>query len=164
MTSVLTQFLFSTPAMTAAFGDAARLQAMLDAEAALARAQAAVGLIPPSAVAPIEAACHAALYDLEELGRATAVAGNPAIPLVRALILQVEARDAEAALWVHHGATSQDIIDTGMMLQARAGLVLISADLDRAEAALAGHASTHADTVMISRTLLQHALPDHVRP
>ncbi|MFN3536279.1 MAG: lyase family protein, partial [Brevundimonas sp.] len=87
------------------------------------------------------------------------VAGNPAIPLVAALIRQVEARDAGAASWAHHGATSQDIIDTGLVLQARAGLALIGADLDRVEAALAGHASAHADTIMTGRTLLQHALP-----
>ena len=159
MTSLLTQQLFSTPAMSEVFGDRARIQAMLDAEAALARAQASVGLIPEAAVAPIAGACDAALYDPEALGQATAITGNPAIPLVAALTKRVAEQHPDAALWVHYGATSQDIIDTGMVLQARAGLGLISAELDRIEAALAALARDHAGTVMAGRTLLQHAVP-----
>lgn len=159
MPSTLTESLFSTSAMAAVFSDQSRLQAMLDAEAALVRAQASVGLVPAAAVAPIVAACDADLYDLSDLARGTTAAGNPAIPLVSALTRRVSEQDREAAVWVHHGATSQDIIDTGLMIQARAALALIGADLDRIEAALSELALLHADTVMAGRTLLQHAVP-----
>lgn len=159
MSSLLTQSLFSTSAMVAVFNDTSRLQAMLDAEAGLARAQSSVGIIPVQAVSPIVKACNAGLYDLHDLAQGTAAAGNLAIPLVAALTRQVAAYDREAALWVHHGATSQDVIDTGQMIQARAALALIHTDLDRIEAALAGLTIAHADTIMAGRTLLQHAVP-----
>ena len=143
----------------AIFSDRARLQAMLDFEAALARAEAKTGVIPAAAVRAIAAQCDAAGYDIAALGRATATAGNPAIPLVKALTAKVAAGDAEAARYVHWGATSQDVIDTGMVLQLRRVLGLIEADLQRLSAALAGLAAAHKQTPMVGRTWLQHALP-----
>ncbi|HYE48621.1 MAG TPA: 3-carboxy-cis,cis-muconate cycloisomerase [Azospirillaceae bacterium] len=151
--------LFETPDVAELFGDRAVLQGMFDVEAALARAQAAVGVIPAAAAAPIAAACAADQFDPAAIGRAAALAGNPAIPLVAALRARVAAANPAAAHHVHRGATSQDVIDTGMVLRVRRALRLIDADLGRAEEALAGLARRHAGTVMVARTLLQHALP-----
>lgn len=140
-------------------GDRARLQGMLDFEAALARAEAAVGVIPAAAAGPIAAAARAELFDVAALGAAAAQAGNPAIPMVKALTAKVAEADAEAARWVHWGATSQDAMDTGLVLQLRAYLDLVEADLGRLEDALAGLAERHRDTLMVGRTWLQQALP-----
>jgi 3-carboxy-cis,cis-muconate cycloisomerase len=151
--------LFGTPEVDAAFGDTARVQAMLDVEAALARAQVRCAVIPATALAPIEAACQAGLYPLGALGQATALAGNPAIPLVKALTAEVRRHDADAARWVHWGATSQDIIDTGTVLQVRAALAHVQADLQRLCTALAALAHAERDTGLPGRTLLQQAVP-----
>ncbi|MCW0400546.1 3-carboxy-cis,cis-muconate cycloisomerase [Xanthomonas sacchari] len=151
--------LFGDPAVDALFDDRARLQAMLDVEAALARAQARCGVIPADAAAPIAAACDAARYDLPALAAATALAGNPAIPLVKALTAQVAAADEDAARWVHWGATSQDIIDSGAVLQLRAALDHVEAQLDALCAALAALAQRERDTGLPGRTLLQQAVP-----
>jgi 3-carboxy-cis,cis-muconate cycloisomerase len=147
--------LFTTDALRDALSERARLQGLLDFEAALARASARTGVIPAEAALPIAAACRAALYDLDELARATAIAGNPAIPVVQALT----ARAGAAGRWVHFGATSQDAIDTGTMLQLRAALALVDADLARAARAAARLARAHAATPIAGRTLLQHAEP-----
>lgn len=151
--------LFGDPAVDALFDDRARLQAMLDVEAALARAQARCGVIPADAVAPIAAACDAARYDLPALAAATALAGNPAIPLVKALTAQVAAANEDAARWVHWGATSQDIIDSGAVLQLRAALDHVEAQLDALCTALAALAQRERDTGLPGRTLLQQAVP-----
>ena len=121
--------LFRTDAIRAIFGDAGRLQGMLDFEAALARAAAGAGLIPSSAVAAIAAQCRAGLFDMEALGQAARQSGNTAIPMVKALTELVAARDKQAAQFVHWGATSQDAMDTGLVLQLRAALDLVEADL-----------------------------------
>src|SRR3712207_214191 len=114
--------LFATEAMAAAFSDAARIQAMLDAEVALARAQAACGVIPAEAAEAIAQAAGLELYDIEALAREAVGSGNLAVPLVKALTARVREHDPEAARWVHWGSTSQDIIDTALALQIRAGL------------------------------------------
>jgi 3-carboxy-cis,cis-muconate cycloisomerase len=151
--------LFATVAMAGVFSDAARLQAMLDVEAALAHAEAACGVIPLEAAAIIAAACDASLYDPGALGRAAVDGGNLAIPLAKALTREVAARDAEAARWVHWGATSQDIIDTGLVLQIRKGLALLKRDLAAACDALAAIADAQAETPIAGRTLMQQAVP-----
>ena len=120
---------FISAAMAAVFSDTGRVQGMLDFEAALARAEARVGLIPQSAVAPIEAACRAERYDFAELAEAIALAGNSAIPLVKALGRQIAAVDPQAERYVHLGATSQDAMDTGLVLQLRQACALLDADL-----------------------------------
>jgi 3-carboxy-cis,cis-muconate cycloisomerase len=151
--------LFHGPAMGAVFTDRAHLQGLLDFEAALARAEARVGVIPTAAAGPIAAQCDAALYDLGPLAEATAKAGNTAIPLVKALTARVAAKDKAAAGFVHWGATSQDAMDTGLVLQLRAALELIEADLARLSTHLAALVQTHRQTPMVGRTWLQHALP-----
>jgi 3-carboxy-cis,cis-muconate cycloisomerase len=140
----------------ALIGDSAYLRAMLDTEAALARAQARAGLIPAGHADAIAAACDPGRFDEAEVGRAAAAAGNPVVPLVEQLRAAV---GGEAAASVHAGATSQDIIDTATMLVARAALIAIAADLNEAGDAAARLATEHAQTVMAGRTLLQQALP-----
>jgi 3-carboxy-cis,cis-muconate cycloisomerase len=137
-------------------GDQEWLQAMLDAEAALARALESAGQAAPGSGAAVTAAARAADFDAGEIGRQAALTGNPVPALVRALSARVEP-GARAA--VHTGATSQDIIDTAMMLLARQALRIIEADLAAAAAAAAGLAREHAATVMAGRTLLQQAVP-----
>src|ERR1700759_845583 len=107
--------MFSSAAMRMVCDDAAYLQHMLDFEAALARAEAAVGVIPAHAAAPIAQACTAGAFELAALAEAATRSGTLAIPLVKALPAAVGKADAEAARYVHWGATSQDVIDTATM-------------------------------------------------
>jgi 3-carboxy-cis,cis-muconate cycloisomerase len=151
--------LTSTDAMLDVFSPSATVQRMLDVEAALAHALAAAGVIPSDAVAPIEAACHGEQLDADALTAAAARAGNLAIPLVKQLTARVAEQAPEAAKYVHWGATSQDIIDSGMVLQLRDALDLIDAQVDALCAALARQAQAHRDTPVIGRTWLQQALP-----
>ncbi|PMV81716.1 MULTISPECIES: 3-carboxy-cis,cis-muconate cycloisomerase [unclassified Pseudomonas] len=150
---------FTARDMREVFCDQGRVQAMLDFEAALARAEAQVGLIPLSAVASIAAACQAGHYDFSALGEAIASAGNSAIPLVKALGKQVAANDAEAERYVHLGATSQDVMDTGLVLQLRRALALIESDLAQLGETLATRALRFVATPLAGRTWLQHATP-----
>ncbi|MGQ7956362.1 3-carboxy-cis,cis-muconate cycloisomerase [Pseudomonas sp. SP16.1] len=159
MSNQLFDAYFTAPAMRAIFCDAGRVQGMLDFEAALARAEARVGLIPPEAVAPIAAACRAELYDFAALAQAIASAGNSAIPLVKALGKRIAATSPEAERYVHLGATSQDAMDSGLVLQLRAAIELIEGDLATLADALAAQAERHADTPLAGRTWLQQATP-----
>lgn len=145
--------------MSDTFSDHARLQAMLDVEAALAEAEASLEVIPTSAAKAIRAAAHAERYDPAAIAAEARRAGNPAIPLVNHLTRQVAAGDPEAARYVHWGATSQDIIDTALALQLRASVPAIVAELQRAAAAAAQHVRRYADTPMAGRTWLQQATP-----
>jgi 3-carboxy-cis,cis-muconate cycloisomerase len=140
----------------AAVSDEAWLQAMLDAEAALARALARAGLIEDAEAEAIAAACRAERFDAHELGAAAAAAGNPVVPLVEALTAAVE---GDAAAHVHRGATSQDILDTATMLVAARALAPLLDDLAAAAAVAADLAREHRDTPMAGRTLLQQAVP-----
>lgn len=151
--------MLSSAAMRAVCGDVAALQNMLDFEAALARAEVAAGLIPASAAGPITNACKAESFDLAALADAATRSGNLAIPLIKALTSNVAKADADAARYVHWGATSQDVIDTGAMLGLRAGIDVLLADIDRAVAGFAALARRHRDTAVVARTWLQHALP-----
>lgn len=139
--------------------DEVYLQHMLDFEHALARAEAAAGMIPASAVESIANACHAEAFDRTALAQAAAQAGNLAIPLVKMLTEKVAQADPAAARYVHWGATSQDVIDTATMLGLRAAINALTIDLDRAIAGFAQLARQHRETVMVGRTWLQHALP-----
>ena len=159
MSNLLFDRYFISAAMGAVFSDTGRVQGMLDFEAALARAEARVGLIPQAALAPIEAACRAERYDFAALAEAIALAGNSAIPLVKALGRQVAAADPQAERYVHLGATSQDAMDTGLVLQLRQACALLDADLAQLAEALALQAERHADSVLPGRTWLQHATP-----
>ncbi|WP_350578481.1 3-carboxy-cis,cis-muconate cycloisomerase [Pseudomonas sp. HY2-MNA-CIBAN-0224] len=159
MSNQLFDAYFTGKAMGAVFCDHGRVQAMLDFEAALARAQASTGLIPSSAVAPIEAACRAELYDFEAMGLAIASAGNSAIPLVKMLGKQIASVSPEAERYVHLGATSQDVMDSGLVLQLRAALELIEQDLQQLGEVLAQQAQRYATTPLAGRTWLQQATP-----
>ncbi|MDQ0955782.1 3-carboxy-cis,cis-muconate cycloisomerase [Streptomyces phaeochromogenes] len=143
----------------AAVGDSAWLQAMLDAEAALTRAQARCGTVPPHAAEVITAAARADLLDVRELALAARETANPVVGLVTALTAVVATRCPEAAEYVHRGSTSQDVFDTGAMLVAQRALRLIVTDLQAVAAALADLAAAHRDTVMAGRTLALHAVP-----
>ncbi|MEU9898993.1 adenylosuccinate lyase family protein [Streptomyces phaeochromogenes] len=147
-----------TPA-AAEVTDEAWLQAMLDAEVALARAQYAVGLTPAAAVRAIASVARADRLDLVALAHAARAAANPVVALVTAFTEVVAAKDPAAAEYVHRGSTSQDILDSAAMLVARRVLGLVAADLERTGAALAALADTHRHTVLAGRTLAQHAVP-----
>jgi 3-carboxy-cis,cis-muconate cycloisomerase len=151
--------MLSSAAMRAVCDDVACLQHMLDFEAALARAEVAVGVIPASAAGPIANACKAEAFDLAALADAATKSGNLAIPLVKALTASVTKTDADAARYVHWGATSQDVIDTATMLTLRAAIDALLSDIDRAIAGFAKLARQHRNTAMVARTWLQHALP-----
>ncbi|NYZ12618.1 3-carboxy-cis,cis-muconate cycloisomerase [Azospirillum sp. RWY-5-1] len=151
--------LFTTAEAAAAFAPSRRLQGMLDFEAALARAEVRAGVIPAAAAGPIAAACDASLYDLAALGAEAALAGNTAIPMVKHLTRRVAETDADAARFVHWGATSQDAMDSGLVLQLRDFLRGLDGDLSRLADALADLARRHRDTPVVARTWLQHALP-----
>jgi 3-carboxy-cis,cis-muconate cycloisomerase len=137
-------------------GDVAWLQAMLDAEAGLARALERAGLAPAGAGEAVTAAARAGNFDPNELGGLAALTGNPVPGLARALARQVPQTAVSA---VHRGATSQDIVDTAAMLLAKRAVDVIAADLARAADAAAGLAAAHRDSIMIGRTLLQQAVP-----
>jgi len=143
-----------TDRMLAAVSETAWVQAMLDVEAALAGAEARVGVIPAEAPDQIAAHCTVAEFDVAQLGRDAVRSANPVVPLVEALRAAVP---KEVAAFVHYGATSQDILDTAMMLIARQGLDLLSVDLERAAAAAASLADQHRSTLMAARTLMQQA-------
>jgi 3-carboxy-cis,cis-muconate cycloisomerase len=151
--------MLSSAAMRETCDDGAYLQHMLDFEAALARAEAAAGVIPRNAAGPIAKACKASSFDLAGLAEAATRSGNLAIPLVKALTANVAKADADAARYVHWGATSQDVIDTAGMLTLRAAIGAVAPDLDRAIAGFARLARQHRNTAVVARTWLQHALP-----
>lgn len=140
--------------------DAAFLQAMLDAESALARAQARLGLVPAAAASTITAVCSdPGNVDLVGIARRARDGANPVVPLVPELTAAVRRVDPAAAEHVHRGSTSQDILDTGLMLMSARSLRVLVSDLDRTAAALARLAADHRDTPAVGRTLTQHAVP-----
>jgi 3-carboxy-cis,cis-muconate cycloisomerase len=151
--------LFTTEAMRHVFSDRHRLQRMLDFEAALARALAEVGIAPRGTSAVIESKCRAELFDMESLARTTVLCGNVAIPMVKALTDLVAKSDVQAEPFVHWGATSQDAIDTGLVLQLREALDVIDADLAQLSASLARLAAAHKSTLVAGRTWLQQGPP-----
>lgn len=143
--------------MRAAVGDDAWIGAMLAFEAVLASSEAEAGLIPPQAAEAIAVACGAPeRFDAPELGIAGRATGNPAAPLVRAL---TEAVEGDSARYVHHGATSQDVMDTAFSLVARGAVGLIDRELETVARRCFRLASGYRDTPMVGRTLLQQALP-----
>src|ERR1700704_6456786 len=151
--------MLSSAAMRAVCDDVTCLQHMLDFEAALARAEAATGVIPATAAGSIGKACKAGAFDLAALAEAATRSGNLAIPLVKALTADVAKTDAEAARNGHGAATSQDVIDTAAMLGLRAAIGALLSDIDRAIAGFGKLARQHRHTAVVARTWLQHALP-----
>ena len=155
----LMESLATTPKMAALFSDESVLAAMLAFEAGLARAQASLGIIPSTAVAPIEDAARAELYNAGEIAAASVHSGTATIPLVKALRERVGKVSPLAAGFVHWGATSQDVADTAIILLLKQARSILQADLARLESALYRVSEQHAHTVMLSRTLLQAAVP-----
>lgn len=139
------------------FGAQATLAAMLDFEAALARAQASCGLIPAEAAMVIASSCKLEGFDVESILLRSGEAGSLAIPLVQALTAKVHAVSPAAARHVHWGSTSQDVIDTALVLQTRKALRLIDDELAGLIAALLRIAEAHADTPVLARTMMQAA-------
>src|SRR5262245_16527507 len=118
----------SSAAMRGVLADRARLQHMLDFEVALARAQAAVGVIPVSAVEPIANAARAERVDLSGLEEAAISAGNIVAPLIEALTAEVSKSDAKAAQFVHWGASAEDAIDTALVLDLKAAVEALTSE------------------------------------
>ena len=148
--------IFSTEAMRLVFSDEARVQYYLDIEAALAKVQGRMGIIPAEAAEEIIAHCHAEQFDMQKLKTATERIGYPVLPVVQQLVGLC--RDGLGE-WCHWGATTQDITDTATVMQIRAALDLIEADLKAISAALAGLAKKYRDTPMAGRSNLQQATP-----
>ncbi|WFE54694.1 3-carboxy-cis,cis-muconate cycloisomerase [Micromonospora sp. WMMD1155] len=144
------------PDVDTELGDPSVLQAMLDVEAALARAAADVGVLPAPAAEAIVECCRADRYDPGALGRAADEAGNPVVPLVRELTAAVP---EHARGWVHFGATSQDVLDTALVLVSVRALGPLLRHLDAGVDAAARLADAHRDTVLVARTLGQQAAP-----
>ncbi len=153
--SVLYRDAFGTPAMRAIFADHALIARYVAVEVALARAEARCGVIPADAAREIAAKANAATLDLDRMRRETDNVGYPILPLVH----QLAAQCGEAGRWLHWGATTQDIMDTAVVLQLRDGLALVAADMAAVRAILADLARRYRDTPMAGRTHLQHALP-----
>jgi 3-carboxy-cis,cis-muconate cycloisomerase len=141
--------------MAACTSDESWLQAMLDVEATLAEAEAAIGIIPAEAAASIVACCRADRFDIDAIGRQGRLGANPVIPLVAALRRSA----GDAGDFVHFGATSQDIADTAAMLVVKQASAVLLADLRRLAEAAATLTEAHRHTLTVARTLLQHALP-----
>ncbi|CAM4011932.1 adenylosuccinate lyase family protein [Kibdelosporangium persicum] len=139
--------------------DEAVLRAMAEVEAALARTQASLGLLPERAARAITEAVRDHRLDLVALARAARAAANPVVAFVPAFTAIVSDVDSAAAEYVHRGSTSQDILDSACMLISRRVLGLISADLERVAHAMAALAAEHRLTVQAGRTLAQHAVP-----
>jgi 3-carboxy-cis,cis-muconate cycloisomerase len=148
--------LFGTPSMRAIFGQTALVQYWLTVEAALARAQARAGVIPPEAAEAIATACNLQYIDHAALERGTELVGYPILPLVRQI---VAAAGPEAGAYVHWGATTQDIMDTATSLQVRDARRLIASDLSAITRRLEELAAIHRATPMAGRTHGQQALP-----
>ncbi len=159
MAGRLIESLATTDAFSELFSDGSVLQAMLQFEAGLARAQARVGIIPQAAADAITAAAKPEGFDPDQLARDGLRAGALPIPFVKALTERVRASNPTAARFVHWGATSQDVADTALILLLKRAQPILESDLTRLENALRRLADTHANTVMLGRTLLQAAPP-----
>ncbi len=159
MSSRLIGSLATTDALAEVFSDQSILQAMLDFEAALARAEAKAGVIPGRAAEAISAAASAEGFDAAAIAREARASGTVSIPLVSALTARVQATDAGSARFVHFGATSQDVADSAMVLTIQRAHAVLAADHARLERTLRQLSDRHARTVMLGRTLLQPAPP-----
>lgn len=155
----LIESLATTDSLAELFSDQSVLQALLDFEVALARAEARLGIVPQAAAESIAAAAKAEAFDVAALSRDMLRGGAAAIPLAKALTERVRANDAEAARYVHWGATSQDVADTALVLLLKRAQPILAADISRLEQALRRLSEEHRKTVMLGRTLMQGAPP-----
>ena len=159
MSGRLIESLATTPVLAKMFSDESVLQAMLDFEAALARAEARCGVVPAQAAEAITAGARPNNFDICALADAALRAGTPVIPMVKMLTDQVRKANAQAARFVHWGATSQDAADTAMSLLLKRAEPILIGDLKRLEKSLTDLSERHKDSVMLGRTLLQPAPP-----
>ena len=159
MSGELNSFLFSTPEMTRVFSALEQLRAMMRFEWALARALETHRLGKPGSSEVVESLLDASFVDVERLTREARNVGNVAIPFVKQLTSAVQARDERAAWAIHLGSTSQDVLDTALVLQMRAGLDLLRAAFAKLDAALEMQVRTHRNTLMMGRTWLQPGPP-----
>jgi 3-carboxy-cis,cis-muconate cycloisomerase len=159
MSARLIESLATTPALAEVFSDESVLRAMLEFEAALARAEARVGIIPSEAAKVITACATPADFDISALAHASFRSGSLAIPLVKALTEKVRKDNPAASRFVHWGATSQDVLDTAMSLLLKRAEPILQGDLLRLEKALTSLSELHKNSVMLGRTLLQPAPP-----
>src|SRR3954469_23958954 len=157
MAGALVTALGAAAATADAFSDRNTLRHMLRFEAALAKAAADAGLIPKKHAATIAAACDATLYDPAPLAEAARRTATLTVPVVKALTAEVAKRNKDAADYVHWGATSQDVLDSAMVLQLGGAPPPLLTDIAAIVAAFAAHAKTHRATPMLGRTLLQPA-------
>lgn len=148
---------FGESTLAAAVGWPARVTRMVEVEAALGRALGRAGVVPEAVAAAIADACRADGVDVDDLARSAASAPTPVIPLVHILVARCD--DPEAAAWLHHGATSQDVVDTATVLQVRDALVQLDTGLAGLAETCADLAAEHRATVMAGRTLGQQAVP-----
>ena len=153
--SAIFRDMFGTPAMRAVFSDEALASRYVEVEAALARAEARVGVIPAEAADAIGRSAKSLTIDLAKLKAETDIVGYPIVGIVH----QLSAGTGEAGGYVHWGATTQDIMDTATVLQVRDALMLVESEIAELDKALTALVSKHRDTVMAGRTHLQHALP-----
>jgi 3-carboxy-cis,cis-muconate cycloisomerase len=153
--SVLFRDMFGTAEMRAVFADEALVGRYIEAEVALARAQARLGVVPKEAALAIEAAAKSIRIDFDKLRAETEIVGYPILPLVH----QLSEAAGEAGRFVHWGATTQDIMDTANVLQIRAALKIVARDLREVRDILVAMARKYRDTPMAGRTHLQQALP-----
>ncbi|MGI9387541.1 MAG: lyase family protein, partial [Methyloligellaceae bacterium] len=148
--------MFGTKKMCRIFSDERTVQRYLDVEAALARAQAKIGIVPIEASDAISRNAQVEKVDWDRLSQRSEIVGYPILPLVEQFSEWVEDGLGQ---WCHWGATTQDIMDTADVLQIRDALDIVSADWDAVAEALARLAENYADLPMAGRTHLQHALP-----
>jgi 3-carboxy-cis,cis-muconate cycloisomerase len=153
--SILFRDAFGTPAMREVFSDFALISRYVEVEIALARAEARCGVIPEAAADQIAARTDVAALDFDALRRETDIVGYPILPLVHQMVQQC----GEAGRYVHWGATTQDIMDSALVLQLRAGLAIIEQDIAALRGILADLSQRHRGTPMAGRTHLQQALP-----
>ncbi|HXH66575.1 MAG TPA: 3-carboxy-cis,cis-muconate cycloisomerase [Candidatus Limnocylindrales bacterium] len=151
--------LFRYEAIDRIFSDESSIQSLLEFEAALARAEATAGVIPATDAPIISSACRVEEFSLAEIASQAALAGNVAIPLVKHLTALVAKQNKDASRFVHWGATSQDAIDTAIVLQLRRTLEVMDQDLARLISTLASLAEQHRATPIAARTWMQQALP-----
>jgi len=156
---MLIDYLATTDALSEVFSDRAVLQAMLDFEAALASAEARLGIIPQPAADAIRAAAKAEQFDAEAIARDGRSQATASIPLVKALTVLVTEKDPDSARFVHWGATSQDVADTAIVLLLKRAEPILTRDHERLERTVRTLSDRHASTVMLGRTLLQPAPP-----
>src|SRR6476646_2659848 len=159
MSSFLLDGLTTTDALADVFSDQSVLEAMLRVESALAHAEARAGLIPATAADAIAGCARPDLFDAAAIARDARHSGTATIPLVKALIERVQREDPAAAVFVHWGATSQDIADSALMLLVARAVEVVRRDHTRLQERLRSLSEAHAQTLMLARTLLQPAPP-----